>query len=108
MDSPLSMLSSERDQRLHLSGTRIDSRRNDPKTYSDGRVCEARDCRTILSRYNGQSRFNTRSCVPTSCGEDADLPRSRSCATLASAPERSARPPQPFCGATTPKARPVI
>jgi hypothetical protein len=56
MDSPLSMLSSERDQRLHLSGTRIDGRRNDPKTYSDGRVCEARDCRTILSRYNGQSR----------------------------------------------------
>jgi hypothetical protein len=45
-------LGSERDERLRLNGSTAGRPGREPRTYREGRVCDADGCETLLSRYN--------------------------------------------------------
>jgi hypothetical protein len=45
-------LGSERDERLRLNGSTAGQPGREPRTYREGRVCDADGCETLLSRYN--------------------------------------------------------
>ncbi len=43
------------EERLRLNAASLGAPAHEPRTYRDGRVCEADGCTTILSRYNRRS-----------------------------------------------------
>ncbi len=57
MDVSLRVVGSERggSERLRLTGSKAGTPGREPRTYDRGRVCAARGCSTVLSRYNRQT-----------------------------------------------------